>query len=143
MAKRRLKVVLKTKRGYRQDGYSRGVLFILLAFDTVVRSRLRGVPATAVLTAGTNDHSAGAHFRREAEDLRSKTFPSGNAKRVFLAAVMAELQPVTKWKELEHGYGVWTKDYYGELEYEGQRREHFHVQVRIGHTIGLSHQRHS
>lgn len=28
------KVVLKAKPGYRQDGYSRGVLRILLALDT-------------------------------------------------------------------------------------------------------------
>ena len=139
MTPRSLRVVLKTKPGYEQQGYSRGVLFILLAFDTVIRQRLRGVPRTLTLTAGTNDHSAGAHFRCEAEDARSKTgFRGPLFKRDFLSAVMAELEPIVRWTDdAGEDFQVFTAHYWGTLENEGEEDEHFHVQVRRGHLIGL------
>lgn len=140
---RTLKVVLLTKPGYRQDGYSRGVILLHLAIDTVMRQRAEGVPRTLTLTAGTNAHSSGGHFRREAVDARSKTFRGPHAARVkrgFLFAVLAELRDGRTWSREEGGrgpYQVFTEHYFGQLEHEGKQNEHFHWQVRKGHTIGL------
>lgn len=140
MAKCIRKVVLKTKPGYRAAGYSRGGLLIRLAIDTVCRRRLPGVPRTIVLTSGTDSHTTGAHSlpRAEAVDVRSKTFRSSRVKTDFLMDVMKELEPIRRAGQPPgEDFEVLTDHYYGILEYEGQRREHIHIQVRRGHTIGL------
>ncbi len=135
------KTVIKTKAGYRAAGYSRGGLFIRLAIDTVCRRRLIGQPATVTLTAGTNDHSTGAHPlpRCEAVDVRVKggVFRGAQAKRLFLLAVLVELGPLVNARQGSKGYEVFTEHYYGILEDEFGVDEHFHLQVRRGHTIGL------
>jgi hypothetical protein len=129
--------VLAVKRGYRQDGYSRGVLRILMALDTICRQRSQGVPLSLVLTSGTNAHTSGAHPppRCEAVDVRSTTFASTSAKRMFLARVMDELEPHGWSRTTTTGYECFTTQFYGVLEYLGQPREHFHLQVRKGRTV--------
>lgn len=134
------KVVLKTKRGYRAAGYSRGGLRIRLAIDTVCRMRFAGVPRSIVLTSGTDSHTTGAHPlpRAEAVDVRTNAgFGSRNAKLTFLHAVMRQLGVVTRSRQAAKGFEAFTTHYYGILEYEEQPREHIHIQVRRGHTIGL------
>lgn len=140
MPERTRKTVIKTKRGYRAAGYSRGGLLIRLAIDTVCRRRLSGVPRTIVLTSGTDSHTTGAHPlpRAEAVDVRTNAgFRDGDAKRAFLGEVMRTLGRLTLRRQGRKGYEVFTRHYYGKLEYEGQQREHIHLQVRRGHTIGL------
>ena len=139
------KTVLITKLKYRQAGYSRGLILIHLAIDTVLRNRLAGVPQRLKLTAGSNGrHSPkGAHYapRFEGCDLESKPirrgagFPAEDNKRHFLGEVMWELGIITLSRA--NDTKIFTADYFGWLEGEGTRREHFHFQVRKGHTIGL------
>lgn len=134
------KTVLKTKRGYRAAGYSRGGLLIRLAIDTVCRRRLPGVPRTIVLTCGTEAHTTGAHPlpRAEAVDVRTNAgFRDGMAKRDFLDEVMRELGRLILRRQGRKGYEVFTEHYYAILEHEGKRKEHIHIQVRQRHTIGL------
>ena len=142
------KCVIVTKPGFRQTGFSLGLLTILEAIDHVVRvRRVPGCPRQVTLTAGSNGHNKGGHVmpRVEAADIRSKDFKDGvlprtNAvrrapfvKRHFLVEVMAELQPVVRI--YDDGRKIVTADYFGQLEHEGKRNEHFHFQVRKGHTI--------
>ncbi len=138
--RRTRKTVIKTKRGYRAAGYSRGGLLIRLAVDTVCRRRLSGVPRTIALTSGTDSHTTGAHPlpRAEAVDVRTNAgFRDGDAKRRFLRNVLWTLGRDMWAREGSKGYEVFTKHYYAILEHEGKRKEHFHIQVRRGHTIGL------
>ncbi len=137
------KTVLITKPGYRQAGYSRGLIYIHLALDAVLRRRMLGVPVQLKLTAGSN----GAHSKRSAHypprfegcDAESKVIRSvggslaGDLKRAFLRAVMRELGEIILFREDDTK--VFTAHYFGWLEAEHQRREHFHFQVRKGHTI--------
>ena len=59
-------------------------------------------------------------------------------KRDFLFAVMNQLEPIVTWYDDEDDdFQVFTQRYWGTLEHEGKRNEHFHVQVRRGHTISL------
>ncbi len=137
------KTVLITKAGYRQAGYSRGLILIHLSIDTVLRRRLPGVPQRLKLTAGSNGpHSAtGPHYgpRWEACDLESKVivesaeWTAGMNKRAFLEAAMTELGPIILYRE--DYTKVFTAHYFGWLEAEGTRNEHYHFQVRRGKTI--------
>lgn len=137
------KTVLITKPGYRQAGYSRGLIYIHLAIDTVLRQRLPGVPVRLKLTAGSNGkHSeGGSHYapRFEGCDLESKPITASPGltaeenKRNFLEAVMMELGKIILTREDDTK--VFTEHYFGWLEAEHKQREHFHWQVRKGHTI--------
>ncbi len=142
------KTVLITKAGYRQAGYSRGLMLIHLALDTVLRERLPGVPVQLKLTAGSNGtHSAkGPHYapRFESCDVESKPITgllsksgavteAGGNKRGFLEAVMGELGEIILYREGDTK--VFTKDYFGWLEAEGTPNEHYHFQVRKNRTI--------
>ncbi len=137
------KTVLITKPGYRQAGYSRGLILIHLAVDTVLRERLPGVPQRLKLTAGSNgDHSArGPHYapRFEGCDVESKPITASPGltaeenKRGFLEAVMQDLGEIILYREDDTK--VFTAHYFGWLEAEHKQREHFHLQVRKGHTI--------
>ncbi len=138
--RRTRKVVIKTKRGYRAAGYSRGGLLIRLAIDTVCRRHFPGVPRTIVLTSGTDSHTTGAHPlpRAEAVDVRTNAgFRNRENKRDFLWAVLRELDHNLRAREGAKGYEVFTRHYYALLEHEGKRKEHGHIQVRQRHTIGL------
>jgi len=138
----RLKTVLLCKDGYRQGGFSRGLLYITLAQDAVVRRRLPGVPARIVVTAGSNgSHSAhGPHYtpRYEANDVRTKGWPTSlEGKVAFMVSVMRELKdgPVTVSETRQGWPCAFTFHYYAVLEHHGKRREHLHFQVRRGKTI--------
>lgn len=148
------KVVLLTKPGYRQAGFSRGLLYLLLGLDTVCREGGDGWPKQLLLTAGSNDHTTGGHPlpRCEAVDVRTKphggrphVFRDALAKREFLyrwAAVVgaedkrhATSSPIVRvW---EKGTKIITLYYFFWLEGEGTAREHLHAQVRKGRTIRL------
>ena len=138
------KVVLLTKAGYRQAGYSRGLLCLLLGLDEVCRDGGDGWPPTLVLTAGSNAHTTGGHAlpRCDAVDVRTKpsgarpgAFRDGRAKRAFLVvwALAMEDGPILRtWAE---GTKVVTAHYFFWLEKEGLGAEHIHAQVRRGMTI--------
>ena len=140
------KCVMVTKPGFRQAGISRGLCYILLAVDDVTRTRHPGAPKRVRLTAGSNAHTRGGHAmpRVEALDVGSKEFRDGDAKRHFLWSVMLVLGDNDKLLAGRHNplVKVWDDDrkivthhYFGQLEHEGKRNEHFHIQVRRGHTI--------
>ena len=140
------KCVLVTKPGYRTAMVSRGLLMIQLACDRVVRDRLvAGCPKKLTLTAGSNGrHSAnGPHYvpRCEALDVRSKDFidkagrSAAEHKRHFLVEVAVALDNGSILRVWDDDCKVVTRDYFLWLEKEGQRSEHFHIQVRKGHTI--------
>lgn len=138
------KVVLRTKAGYRQAGFSRGLLCLLLGLDTVCREGGDGWPPTLILTAGSNDHTTGGHAlpRCDAVDVRTQTsgtrpgaFRDGPAKRAFLVVWALGMADGPILKTWEAGTKVVTAHYFFWLEAEGQTREHVHAQVRTGHTI--------
>ena len=138
------KVVLLTKAGYRQAGYSRGLILLHLGLDTVCREGGDGWPPRLVLTAGSNDHTTGGHAmpRCDAVDVRCRTsgtrpgaFRDARAKREFLvrwAVVMHDGPILRVW---ETGTKIVTAHYFFWLEAEGRPREHVHAQVRRGRTI--------
>ena len=138
-----LKTVLVTKPGFRQGGFSRGLLLIDLALDTVVRRRtVAGVPARIVITAGDNGvHSKrGPHYgpRWEAPDVRTKDWRTGlEGKVAFLVAVLRKLDdgPVTISETRQGWPCAVTTHYYAVLEHHGRRDEHLHFQVRRGRTV--------
>ncbi len=138
------KVVLLTKGGYRQAGFSRGLLYLLLGLDEVCRQGGDGWPAKLVLTAGSNAHTTGGHAlpRCDAVDVRTKTsgtrpgaFRDGHAKRAFLVVWALAMEDGPLLKTWEQGTKVVTAHYFFWLEAEGQPREHVHAQVRMGMTI--------
>ena len=102
---------------------------------------MKGVPRTLTLTSGTDSHTAGAHSRREAVDVRTKSFRGRMAawnKRRLIFAVLNELgTPRFGTNEEDPEVEVFTDQYYGVLEHEGKASEHIHIQVRRGQTIGL------
>ncbi len=138
------KVVLVTKAGYRQAGFSRGLILLLLGLDTVCRQGGDGWPKRLVITAGSNDHDFGGHAmpRCDAVDVRCRksgtrpgAFRDALAKRLFLhlwAAAMDDGPILRIW---EKGTKVVTAHFFFWLEAEGTAREHVHAQVRRGMTI--------
>lgn len=138
------KVVLLTKAGYRQTGFSRGLIFLLLGLDAICRQGGDGWPARLILTAGSNDHTAGGHVlpRCDAVDVRTRksgtrpgAFRDGAAKRAFLRRWAMAVDDGTILRTWEHDTKIVTPHYFFWLEAEGERREHVHSQVRKGHTI--------
>ena len=138
------KVVIVTKRGYRQAGYSRGLMCLHLALDTVCRQGGDGWPSKFVLGAGSNDHTKGGHAmpRCDALDVRTRksgarpgAFRDGKAKRQFLQFWALAIHDGPVLRTWDHGRKVVTANYYFWLEAEGEAREHVHAQVRKGHTI--------
>jgi hypothetical protein len=137
-------VVLVTKPGYRQDGFSRGLLCLLLALDTICREGGDGWPTSLLITAGSNGHTTGGHVlpRCEALDVRTRavgdrphTFRDGDAKRSFLevwAHAMDDGPILRQWAD---GTQIVTARYFFQLEGEDTADEHAHAQVRRGHTI--------
>lgn len=85
-------------------------LVILAAVANVAQK----LPHDVMVTSGNDStHMVGsAHYDHAAIDVRSKNFPSREAKLDFLAAVLARLGPM----------------YQGFLEHEGKANEHFHVE---------------
>lgn len=75
-------------------------------------------PSNFVITAITNGiHSANSrHYKSEALDLRSNSFPTRESKRAFRSEFEYELGP--QFRVL--------------LESEGALNEHFHIQVKKG-----------
>ena len=138
-----LKAVLVCKDGYRQGGYSRGLLYIKLAQDRAVRDNVvPGIPSRIVFTAGSNGkHSTkGPHFkpRWEANDVRTKDWRvSLERKESFMAAVLVNLDdgPLQRGHTRQGWVKIWTANYIAILEWPGGKHEHIHTQVRIGRTI--------
>jgi hypothetical protein len=138
------KVVLLTKAGYRQAGFSRGLLVLLLGLDTVCRQGGDGWPSKLLLTAGSNDHTTGGHAlpRCDAVDVRTKpsgdrpyVFRDGAAKRAFLSLWAHAMDDGPVLRVWEDGTKLVTAHYFFWLEAEGESREHIHAQVRKGMTI--------
>ncbi len=138
------RVVLVTKPGYRQAGYSRGLILLHLGLDTVCRQGGDGWPKKLLLSAGSNAHKTGGHAmpRCDAVDVRSAkrgtrpwVFRDAAAKRAFLQLWAVAMQDGPILKTREHGTKIVTAHYFFWLESEGKAREHFHAQVRRGMTI--------
>ena len=138
------KVVLVTKPGYRQAGFSRGLLFLLLGLDTVCRQGGPGWPKKLLLSAGSNAHTTGGHAmpRCDAVDVRSKkkggrpwVFRDAAAKRQFIHLWALAMDDGPILKTWENGTKIVTAHYFFWLEKEGLSAEHFHAQVRRGMTI--------
>jgi hypothetical protein len=138
------KVVLLTKAGYRQAGYSRGLMYLHLALDMVCRQGGDGWPPKFYLTAGSNDHTSGGHAmpRCDALDVRTRksgtrpgAFRDGEAKRSLIRRWAMAVDDGTILRTWEHGTKIVTAHYFFWLEAEGKRREHVHAQVRRGMTI--------
>lgn len=87
-------------------------LYILAAVANV--ARLQALPFDVTITAGRNgQHMPGSmHGHDRALDVRSKNFPSREAKALFLSLVLKRLGP----------------GYQGLLEAEGTANEHFHIE---------------
>lgn len=138
------KVVLVTKPGYRQAGFSRGLIFLLLGLDTVCRQGGPGWPKKLLLSAGSNDHTKGGHAmpRCDAVDVRSAkrgtrpwVFRDAAAKRAFLQLWAVAMNDGPILKTWENGTKIVTEHYFFWLESEGKSREHFHAQVRRGKRV--------
>ena len=147
------KCVILTKHSYRQGGFSTGLLRILDGLDSAVRAKPRPgflVPEVVTLTSGSDSkhNPVGAHMppRFEGIDVRSKTgFANSYAKRIFLRwwilrAEQSIQEQTSDFVKIRHtdgtlGYKVYTKHFFGHLKHEGERNEHFHVQVRKGRTV--------
>lgn len=141
-----MKTVLVTKEGYRQGGFSRGLLCLLLALDSVVRrKRVGGVPARVVITAGSNGrHSKkGPHYapRFEGLDVRTKDWPVTKIKKIsFMMTVLEELDNENvRFGLNRRGWPcAFSAHYYGVLEHYGLESEHLHFQVAKNQTIGVA-----
>lgn len=138
------KVVLLTKAGYRQAGFSRGLILLLLGLDTVCRQGGEGWPKKFLISAGSNDHDSGGHAmpRCDAVDVRTRkhgtrpwVFRDGRVKRQFLQRWAVALDDGPILRTWEHSTKVVTAHYFLWLESEGKAREHVHGQVRRGTTI--------
>jgi len=96
---------------------------ILEALDSIAlsgRALVPGMPEDLVITsANDSTHSpTSRHYRDEALDIRSKSFPTRASKDLFRMTLQARLGP--KFTVL--------------FENEGGEQEHFHAQVRKGGT---------
>ena len=107
------------KPGVRFKGFTRGLVRILGAVLLVAER----TPMAQVVITSANDgtHSRrprSRHYTNEAVDIRSRSFRTAESRNRFLGRLRREL-----------GSSFW-------LDYEraGTPHEHFHVQVRKGHT---------
>lgn len=96
------------------------MLNVLLQMAQEGRDLVPGMPEDLVITsAHDSTHAATSrHYKDEALDLRSKSFPHRAAKDLFRMNLQSRLGP--KFTVL--------------FENEGQAQEHFHVQVKKGGT---------
>jgi hypothetical protein len=97
------------------------VAYLVDALKLVARDPVITMPSELVITSG-NDSTHGKnsrHYRNEAIDIRSKNFPSSDAKHAFRSRYETVLGE--RFRVL--------------LENEGEANEHFHAQVRMGQTF--------
>ena len=88
------------------------ILMMMAAIANVAQSLES--PVDVLITSGNDSaHMQGSkHYSYEALDIRSKNFPSAQAKRHFMDAVLTRL----------------GKGYQMILEYESKANEHFHLE---------------
>lgn len=106
------------KASVRIKGITPALLRILRGVYTV-SCALTEPPTVVITSINDSQHSpTSRHYRDEAVDLRSKSFPSPAAKSLFATALRAELGPA--FTVLFEGAGT--------------PNEHWHVQVRKSTT---------
>jgi len=111
--------VVTCKPGVRFGGFTAGLCRILSVLVEMAEDGLEGMPPTLVITSGSDHHHPPSrHVTFEAIDIRSKTFATVEAKERFRAAYERRLGP--QFTVL--------------LECLGESNEHFHAQVKKGHT---------
>ena len=105
-----------TKPSVRFGGFTWALCTILDTLLWCDAHPLPSQPADLVITAASDGtHKAGSkHYTYEALDVRSKSFPTDDAKRAFAIRLRAEL----------------GQNFTVLFENEGQSQEHFHIQKR-------------
>lgn len=108
-----------TKPGVVFKGFTQSLLTIL---DTLVwcdKHPLQDQPVNLVITSANDATHAidSKHYANEAVDVRSKSFPTSQAKRAFM-------------DRLYHEFG--HESFTVLLENEGTDNEHFHLQKKKG-----------
>ncbi len=115
---------LVCKDDVRFRAFTPGLVRILSALDSIALSGpalVPGLPDELVITSA-NDSTHGPssrHYKDEALDVRSRTFPNQASKDLFRMTLQSRLGP--KFTVL--------------LEGEHTANEHFHVQVKKGGTF--------
>lgn len=96
------------------------ILNVLLQITQEGRELVPGMPEDLVITSANDSthQSNSRHYKDEALDIRSKSFPHRASKDLFRMNLQTRLGP--KFTVL--------------FEYEGQAQEHFHAQVKRGGT---------
>lgn len=112
---------LTVKPGVVFKAFTPALVRILSALESIAvsdRALVPGLPETLVITSANDGTHAptSRHYRDEALDVRSKSFPNRACKDLFQRTLQSRLGP--KFTVL--------------FEADGTENEHFHIQVRKG-----------